>query len=249
MNNPLVSILSLSYNHEKYLPDFFESILNQTYRPIELVLCNDCSPDNSEPIIQNYLPKLTKNNISYIYLVPGGNQGFFKSFDMVREATSGEYIATLETDDYYLPTKIEESVKFLQNNPQFGAMATDINSLWEDGRYEEYSWRRMGINQNGNEIPYPYLLQDNRIYTCTAVYKTSIFNKSPLDSEWEKSGYKMGDYPRALWIGRRHKIGYLDKNLSTYRIHGKSASHNPETYAAFVASYLQIKEDAKAGKI
>lgn len=252
MNAPSVDILALTYNHERFLPSFLESVLRQTYitqGKIRLILVDDCSPDQSIALVQKYYSTFLASGIEVVHVINGSNLGFFDSFDIGRKYVRSDYTATLETDDYYSPKKLEESIIFMENNPEFVAMHTDINSLWEDGRYEEHSWKKMDINQLGQETPYPYLLQDNRCYTCTVVMKSGIFLSSPPDSEWKERGYKMGDYPRLLWLAKRHKIGYLDRNLSTYRIHAKSASHNPDTFQDFVKSYQQIKEDGINGLI
>ena len=75
MNEPLVTILTPVYNHEKYLDEYFESIISQTYKNIELVLIDDASPDSSKIVIDKWLPKLKKRFVRLIYIPRTENKG------------------------------------------------------------------------------------------------------------------------------------------------------------------------------
>ena len=68
-DKPSVTISTPCYNHKKYLPDYFESIISQTYKNIELIITDDISQDNSQKVIENYLPKL-KNRFRKVIYIP-----------------------------------------------------------------------------------------------------------------------------------------------------------------------------------
>lgn len=242
--NPTVDVLTLTYNQEYYLPGLFESIINQTYRPLRLVLINDCSTDNSHNIILSLLPKLGQAGIQYTYVEMPENTKSIGAFDEGRNNLIGEYTAFLEGDDYYKPTKIEESINFLQTHKQFVMMHTEIDTLHEDGSYRQNFWKSLGINQGGIETTYAALLGDNKCHTCTIVVESKIFLQTPSHADLVKRGYVFGDYPCWLWIRKRYAIGYLDKSLSVYRVIATSKSHNASSRGEFVASTIKMKADA-----
>jgi glycosyltransferase involved in cell wall biosynthesis len=248
MNNPLVSICSASYNHEPYLDTFFQSILDQTYPNIKLILTDDCSTDGSRDKIHKWLEILIKKGIKWNYHYNGKNFGGFKTFSEIFKRASGEYLCILETDDYLKPESIEKRVRFLQENRQYTSVHTDIDYLYEDGRVHPNFWT--SVNRG---IPSPtsfeYLMKENSIMSCSYMMETQSFKFSPDWIEYENRGYKMADFPMFLWTAQRYLIGYLPESLSVYRVLGNSASHKPESRAAFIESTEKIKKDAREGRL
>jgi len=90
-NEPLVTISTPCYNHEKYLPDYFESIISQTYENIELIIIDNASQDNSQKIIENYLPKL-KKFARVVYIPRNKNAGLVKNCNEGLDLARGKYI-------------------------------------------------------------------------------------------------------------------------------------------------------------
>lgn len=96
MNNRLISIVMPVYNTEKYLKRCIESVLNQSYKNIELIIVNDCSPGNADEIINEYI-----NNDSRIkYVTYEKNKGLFGARLEGAKRATGEYIAFIDSDDY-----------------------------------------------------------------------------------------------------------------------------------------------------
>lgn len=128
-NKGLVSIIMPSYNSEKYIKDSIESVLNQTYPFWELLIVDDCSTDNTVDIIKSFEDeriKLFQNKT---------NSGAAISRNRALREAKGKWIAFLDSDDLWLPTKLEEQIKFmLDNNYHFSF--TDyricLNGKWED---------------------------------------------------------------------------------------------------------------------
>ena len=101
--NPLVSVAMAVYNGEKYLKEQLESIINQTYPNIEIIITDDCSGDNSTDIIKEF-----KNEFSNITLfVNQQNQGVTKTFENSIKNCNGEFIALSDQDDIWQLDKIE----------------------------------------------------------------------------------------------------------------------------------------------
>lgn len=115
-DSPLVSIVVPCYNHANYVRETIESIVNQTYKNIELVVIDDGSTDNSVEIIQ----KLAKNyNFTFIYRP---NKGLSATLNEGMNLSKGKYFCACAcaSDDLYIIDKIEKKVKFMEENPQYG---------------------------------------------------------------------------------------------------------------------------------
>jgi glycosyltransferase involved in cell wall biosynthesis len=114
MTNPLVSIVIPAYNQADYLGATIESVLNQTYQNIELIVVNDASPDNTTEIVERYDDPRLK------YIIHEENRHLAASRNTGLRASSGEIVAVLDADDLYHPQKIELHVQFLEENQDIG---------------------------------------------------------------------------------------------------------------------------------
>ncbi len=139
INQVDISVCCLTYNHEKYVRQALESILNQTCTySIEILINDDASTDQTASIIKEFELKYP-NIIKPIYQsqnqrskIGGGMNPTF-NFNRAR----GRYLAFCEGDDYWVtPDKLQNQVDFLEKNNDYGAVVTDYNK----------------VNENGNEI-------------------------------------------------------------------------------------------------
>jgi glycosyltransferase involved in cell wall biosynthesis len=103
----VVSIILTTFNGEKYLQQQLSSIAAQTYKDIELIICDDGSTDGTQEIIRNF----TKEHPCASYYFNSTNLGVNKNFEQGVCRASGEYIAIADQDDIWLPQKIEEQIK------------------------------------------------------------------------------------------------------------------------------------------
>jgi glycosyltransferase involved in cell wall biosynthesis len=108
MNNnlPLVSIIVATYNGEKYLLEQLDSIANQTYKNIEIIVCDDCSSDGTEKIIKAF----AENHKRVFYYLNMSNQGVNKNFEQGFLKATGDFIAISDQDDIWKPEKIEQQM-------------------------------------------------------------------------------------------------------------------------------------------
>lgn len=101
-----------TYNGVKYLREQIESILSQTYKDFELIICDDCSKDSTVSILKKYQNKDSRVK----YFINESNLGFKKNFEKAISLCSGEYVAFSDQDDIWLPEKLEESITHIGNN-------------------------------------------------------------------------------------------------------------------------------------
>src|SRR6187549_727051 len=102
-SSPLVSIAMATYNGEKFITEQLESLVNQTYKNIEIVIVDDCSTDNTVRIITDFQKKYG----SITLIEKDSNSGITKTFEHSIRNCKGEYIALSDQDDVWLSNKIE----------------------------------------------------------------------------------------------------------------------------------------------
>jgi glycosyltransferase involved in cell wall biosynthesis len=142
---PLVSVIIPNYNYSQYLAMAIESVLSQTYKKIEIIVVDDGSTDNSLEILSSYLSDIT--------LVSQSNSGVSSARNAGLVKASGEYVCFLDSDDVWLPNKIEIQISHLFNNPM-ACVYTGIQ-LFEDNigvakfiepQYKGNLWRKFMWN-------------------------------------------------------------------------------------------------------
>lgn len=111
----LVSIVSVYYNRENYVKESINSLLNQTYQDIEIILVDDGSTDNT-------LKKMREFDDSRIKIITHENQGFVKSIIKAIASSNGDFIAIHGSGDISYSNRIEKQVEFLKSNPDFGVV-------------------------------------------------------------------------------------------------------------------------------
>ena len=139
IKQPLVSIIIPCYNHEAFLDDCLGSILAQTYPNIELLICDDCSPDNSYEKIMSYREELEKRFNNVIILKNEINCGVTKNVNRMLKLAKGEFVKTLASDDCMAPDAISEMVHFLIENSQIDVVVSNGIKVSEEQRYPDFS--------------------------------------------------------------------------------------------------------------
>lgn len=110
MNEDLVSVIMPAFNSERYIVESIESILNQTYRNIELLITDDGSEDNTISIIKSYAQKDSRVKAFFL----NGNTGAGSARNNSIKHAKGRYIAFCDSDDVWLPEKLEKQIRFMQ---------------------------------------------------------------------------------------------------------------------------------------
>src|SRR5262249_51945403 len=135
MRRPTVSIIMPNYNHARFLPVALRAILNQTWRPLEVLVIDDGSTDNSVEVIEQFAER-----DSIIRLIRNDrNRGVAYSLDRGVALASGEYLLFAAADDYILPHFLERSLSLLGQCPEAGLSCCDSAALDENsGATREY---------------------------------------------------------------------------------------------------------------
>jgi len=209
--NKLVSIITPNYNSEKFIAETISSVLKQTYENWEMVIVDDASTDNSIKIIDSYLENDSRIQLHQL----SKNVGAGVARNKAIELSKGNFIAFLDSDDLWLPTKLEEQINFMIHN-NFAISHTSYEVIKESGE------KTNKIINCKKKLNYNQMLYSNKIGCLTAVYNKDILGKVYMPKIRKRQDF-------ALWLKllKREKYVYgLSKNLAFYRDRRNSISNN-----------------------
>ena len=201
-----VSIIVPVYNCEKYIKECINSVINQTYKNLEIIIVDDKSTDNSLSIINSFKDK----RIKVISLKE--NSGVSIARNKGVEVSTGELICFLDSDDYWNKEKIEKQVKFI------------------DGKafiYSDYEYLKKGKRKRvcvPKTITYKEALKNTTIFTSTVIFNMKYLNKEDIYMPLVKLGQDSSTWWKVL---KKVKIAYgMNEVLSIYRVGESSLSSN-----------------------
>ena len=125
MAQPLVSVIIPNYNYARYLPQAIDSVLTQTYAPLEVIVVDDGSRDDSLKVLKSYGER--------IHWVTQRNQGVAAARNHGARLSQGRYLAFLDADDYWLPTKLERQMERFDQAPELGLVYCGVDEFNESG--------------------------------------------------------------------------------------------------------------------
>lgn len=124
VDKPLVSVILAVYNYERYLAEAIESVLAQSYRPIEIIVVDDGSTDGTAQVARSY------EEVRYVHQT---NQGHAAAMNAGIKAAQGEFIAFLDADDLWAPNKLSVQVDYLLQHPHVGYVIAKMQNFLEPG--------------------------------------------------------------------------------------------------------------------
>jgi glycosyltransferase involved in cell wall biosynthesis len=210
---PLVSVIIPCYNAARYVAEAVASALAQTYQPLEVILINDGSTDDTEEVLLPYVGK-----IRYFYQP---NRGLSATRNRAIALARGELIAFLDADDVWLPEKLERQVDRLTQNPRAGLVHANFLKLYAD----------TGIRAPRK----PPDITDGRCYTRLVLGNILLVSSVVLRREClDRVGVFDENIPRRtcedydLWlrIARYFEFAYIPEALMLYRRHAGNMSNN-----------------------
>ena len=207
---PLVSIICHCYNHASYVEECLNSVINQSYKNIELIIVDDCSNDNSVAIIENWL----KQNPEVQFIKNSKNLGITKSFNKTVEFTKGEFLIDLAGDDVLLLNCIEEQISAYNENPNVSLIFGNAELINEKGTTIGYNFpvddNFKVTDKNLQNTNYESILKGgNCMCSVSAMFKKETFLK--LGKYDESLVYEDLDF--WLRLAKKHKIVFIDKIL------------------------------------
>ena len=213
---PLVSVAIITYNQKDFLKEAIQSVLQQDYKPIEIVVGDDCSTDGTQQMLQEYKKKYPEK---FTIKLSSKNVGITANSNTVHFACNGKYIAWLGGDDLMLPKKISKQVRFMESNPDYNISYHNLDI------FDSYT---------GNHLRFFNTLLNSHTGNVTLLIKYGTFNgacstmvrrtaspaygfdtRIPVASDW------------LYWVEHLingGKIGFINEVLGKYRRHSKNVT-------------------------
>ncbi|MCL2027007.1 MAG: glycosyltransferase [Bacteroidales bacterium] len=197
------------FNGERYLKAAIDSILNQTFQDLELIIIDDGSTDSTEQIISAY------NDPRIKYYKNPENIGIVASLNKGIDLCTGEFIARMDADDISLPERLQKQWDFLNANPEFAMVGGNIEEITDDDQHIRW------VNR-----PCPaHLLKTQLFFRNTFVHPIVLIRKNVLEEFRYNANYIYAeDY--FLWsqIAFKYPVTNLPETLMKYRKHQQSVS-------------------------
>jgi len=219
INYPIVSVSCATYNHEKYIRKTLEGFLMQrTQFRFEILINDDASTDGTPNIVREYEHKYPDLIFPLYQKENQYSKGIVISPTYNWPRARGKYIALCEGDDYWTdPLKLQKQVDFLENNPDYGLVHTELDHYYvKSGRYVKNHWLKARVTNQSGDL-YNSLLGggNSMIYTCTVCFRKDLI----LDVDNARfSRYLYGDVPVWLHIASKSKIGYLNESTAVRNV-------------------------------
>ena len=228
VEQPLVSVITPSYNCAKFIAETIQSVKKQTYLNWEMVIVDDCSTDNSRDIIREEMKK--DDRIRLITLEENSGAAVARNTALVN--ANGTYVAFLDSDDLWLPQKLEKQISFMEKNG-YAFSFTKYRIMKEDGTPTN------SVVNIPDEIDYKGLLKNTIIGCLTAV--VNIEKTGPIEMPNIRTRQDF-----ALWLSilKRgfHAYG-LQEELALYRkVEGSISSNKKKAAAQTWHVYREIEK-------
>lgn len=215
--NPVVSIICLCYNHENYVLEALQTVKNQTYSNIEIIIIDDCSTDNSVGKIKNWLIE----NPEVTFIQNKTNLGNTKTFNLAAKHAKGKYLVDFATDDVLLPNFVEKLVHKFENTTHrnLGLIYSNVANIDEKGNFinnyfETNQENKVIENRPTGNIFEKVIDSGKTICSVSAMFTREVFEK--LNGFDENLAYEDLDF----WIrlSREYEIDFVDEILVEKRV-------------------------------
>ena len=208
--NPKVSVCMITYGHEKFIEQAIDGVLMQECDfEVELIIANDCSPDQTDQIIQNILENHPRG--SWVkYIKHNKNLGMMPNFIFAMQECQGKYIALCEGDDYWTdPLKLQKQVDFLEANLDYVLCFHKVDILKPNGEIVDDFITTVPENYETIET---LARLGNYIHTPSVVFRNCI---KDFPSEFYHT--PIGDYFIYLILAEHGKLNYINEEMAVYR--------------------------------
>jgi len=232
MDRPLVSVVITAFNEERYLGEAIESVLAQTYEPVELIVVDNGSTDATGAVARSH-PGVSVLELSPNRGAAGGrNAGF--------EASTGELISFHDADDLKLPQKLELQVRCLTENPETGIVLAGQELMLEPGTELPFWHPETRLPVRRPMLP-PTARRPENFHMLTLLVRREVFERvGPFDPE-------IGSSEDLDWLFRAGEAGVpvqiLEESLIRRRIRPESVTQDPWAVRAGIFRAVKARID------
>ncbi|MFL9834774.1 glycosyltransferase family 2 protein [Chryseobacterium terrae] len=241
-DSPLVSILCLCYNQEKFIRESLESIKAQTYKNFEIIICDDFSKDHSVEVIKSWISENEDLKIKFVEHIK--NEGITKTINELFKLSQGKYLQILALDDLLEKNKLERHVAILEDSSDEYAMVFSDAHLMNDEskRYQnKFIARHLSYLSLQSQNFYEMLLVKNFIPAMSVLLKRKNI---VAENGWDEN-LPFEDYDMWLRLSKNHSFLFDDVITCSYRLHGNNSHRNKSliNHKAFFDILIKHKEN------
>ena len=206
----LVSIIMNCHNGEKFLSESLKSVLNQTYRNWEIIFFDNVSNDSSKEILKKFNDKRIK------YFRTNELLDLYNARNLAIEKCNGDYISFLDTDDLWVPDKLDKQLNFIKQNKQFKIVYSNYYVL-NDKKKKKFVKHKMQLPSGSITQK---LLDYYSLGIATVLLEKSIFKKFKFNEIYNI----IGDFDYFIRLSQKFEIGSIQEPLAFYRLHESNFS-------------------------
>lgn len=228
MTEPLVSICVITYNSSETVIETLESIYNQTYRNIELIVSDDCSSDNTVEIVKDWLDEKRIRFQNAEIITVEKNTGVTGNVNRAVKKANGKYVKDIAGDDILLNDYTEKCVSYLEKNPEIDVLFTDVK----------------------------FFSTDNSKVHKNSIIDYDFFKKNAKEqfSQIIKTGLPCIPTPSSIYTKKiLEKLDYFDENISMWEdgpIYFKLAKNNVKLYFLDTVGVLnRVRKDSLSNEV
>jgi len=235
-----ISVIMSSYNHEKFICEAIKSVLNQSFQDFEFLIIDDNSSDKTFEVINSFKDsrvKIFKND---------KNLGMVVNTNYLISKAKGEFIAIINSDDFWEPTKLQKQFDFLNKNPNYGACFSLANIVNENGKAIKNNIQdslkyldldRFGFLNyffyNNNPLCYPSVLISKKVFDKNIFFNPTYLILLDIDF-----------WIRICLAGFEIKI--LNENLTNFRIINNGGNLSGKNNKTIIRNSLELNEIYKS---
>ena len=214
-----VSLAMCTYNGERFLQQLLDSLASQTRKPDEVVVCDDCSTDNTVAILKRWAENVP---FKVRFIINDENLGYTKNFEKVLHYVTGDIIFLCDQDDVWLPHKIETILNVFDSNAEIGLVYHNTKVIDESGN--DLQCDEVKLRGNWRLSDYPRQLSPNLIKhpimsgCCMAIRSELLKKMFPVEP------YMLHDVWIYLYAPAFADVYTINEPLILYRYHGNNAS-------------------------
>ena len=227
--NPLISVITCTYNSKKFLKQCLDSVSQQTYKNIEHIIVDGYSTDNTLEIIQNYI---NTNKKYKIILIKSEPKGIANALNIGITKSHGEIIHFVHSDDfYYTNNALQKVVKYFEQNPKINwILGNHVFSIYNKNIILPNTFITDLLGKRFLSF-FPWMSHQNMFM------KKNIYDKYGLFDEKYKNNL---DYDQWLRIINYEPILFIRDNFSVFRVHRKSTTFNPQNFFRWLQEYRHL---------
>lgn len=225
--NELVSIITPSFNTAQFIGKTIEAVQSQTYKNWEMIIVDDCSSDNTDAVVARYL-----SDKRIIFIKNEKNSGAAVSRNTALRAAKGKWIAFLDSDDLWMPEKLEKQIAFMEKN----------NYAFSYTKYEEID---VVGNKTGVKVAGPKKITKTGMFNyCWPGCLTVMFDSSKIGLIQIEDIKKNNDYAMWLKVCKKADCYLLDECLGQYR-KGRAGSVSTHSIKTMIGWHYKLYKEAE----